>query len=91
MNDDNLEKLHTIVAKYLNSYQEDLDKSKSLQDYYLLLTSILVFKNLLLIELKKQIELDGEDNPDDIFEIIESQAKTLAGDINQNFVKQRMN
>lgn len=84
-----INKLHDLVTKYLLSYDEDLKKTESSEDFYLLVTALLTFKNLILAEVTKHIEVEGDDSAPDIIEIVEAQAKLLASELQLSLNKKR--
>lgn len=75
------------VSELLDKYMVTLNGTKDEYEYCSVVTAALVFKELALVEFKKSVLRDSEDNPDDICEIMEAEAKKIAQDIRLRSLK----
>lgn len=70
--------IEDLVAKLYTQYMSHLNLSKDEYEYYAIVTGSLVFKELALLEFKKEILRESDDNPDDICQTMEAKAKEMA-------------
>ena len=75
------------VSELLDKYMVTLNRTKDEYEYCSVVTAALVFKELALVEFKKSVLRDSEDNPDDICNIMEAEAKKIAQDIRLRSLK----
>ena len=70
--------IEDLVAKLLTQYMSHLNLSKDEYEYCAIVTGSLVFKELALLEFKKGIFRESDDNTDDICQTMEAKAKEMA-------------
>lgn len=79
--------IEDLVSELLDKYMVALQETKDEYEYCTVVTAALVFKELALVEFKKGILRDSEDDPDDICEIIDNKAKEIALNIRERSLK----
>jgi len=70
--------MEALVTDLLNKYMVALMETKDEYEYCTVVTAALVFKELALVEFKKGILRDSDDDPDDICTAMDKKAKDLA-------------
>lgn len=87
MEDKYVKMIEDLVAGLLDKYTVTLAKTEDEYDYCTIVTAALVFKELALVDFKKAILRDSDDNPDDICEAMNNKAKELAQTIRVRSLK----
>ncbi len=73
--------IEELVTDFLGKYMFHLQASKDEYEYCAIVTAAAVFKELAIIEFKKGIFRDTDENPEDICKTIEDKAKEIAENI----------
>lgn len=79
--------IEDLVAELLDKYTTAIVNTKDEYEYCTIVTAALVFKELALVDFKKSILRDSDDDPDDICEIINNEAKGIAQTIRMKSLK----
>jgi hypothetical protein len=80
-----------LSAQYINKFHEDLDNCDSINEYYSLLTAILVFKNLVVSQFRRELEYSDDQNPDEVIKHLEDMANNISKMVVVGFHKNSMN
>lgn len=70
--------IEDLVAELLGKYTAAVVEATDEYEYCTVVTAALVFKELALVDFKKAILRDSDDDPDDICEAMDSKAKEIA-------------
>lgn len=70
--------IENLVSELLTQYMSHINSSKDEYEYCAFVTGSLVFKELALLEFKKGILRESDDDPDDICQTMEAKAKEIA-------------
>lgn len=70
--------IEDLVSELLQKYVAALNATQDEFEYCAVMTAILVFKELAMVEFKKGILKDSEDDPDDICKTIDEKAREIA-------------
>ena len=78
-----------LIAELLDKYVEHLKKTENEYEYCAIVTAALVFKELALLEFKKNIIRNTNDDPEDICKLVEVQAVKIAEQMRKRSIPQR--
>lgn len=91
---DNLEfQMETLVSKFLNSFGLEIKCAKDDIDYFVLVSSVLIFKELILSQFRYALEkdLDTMYNSDDICKVMEMFAEQTSYGISRKVLQKNVN
>lgn len=91
---DNLEfQMETLVSKFLNSFGLEMKRAEDDIDYFVLVSSVLIFKELILSQFRYALEkdLDTTHNSDDICKVMEMFAMQTSHGISRKVSQKNVN
>ena len=78
-------KIELFASEYIDKFNKDSDNCESIYDYYSLIISVIVFKNLSISQLLRKLEKlnteESNDKSDDIIEIFEKIADDISSKV----------
>lgn len=80
-----------LAAQYINKFHKDLNDCNSIYEYYSLLTAIFVFKNLVVSQLRRELEQVDDQDPNEVVKQLEDVAVDISKLVVVGFAKKSMN
>jgi|SRR3972149_747247 len=84
--------VETFATFYINKYYDDVEKCKTIYDYYALIISVLVFRNLVVAHFSNEIMRQfPEEDLKSLIEIMENIATVISNNVISVFSEKTMN
>jgi hypothetical protein len=87
------ESISDLAAQYIDKFHNDLNDCNSIYEYYSLLTAVFVFKNLVVSQLRRELEQvdDQDQDPNEVVKQLEDMAVEISKLVVVGFAKKSMN
>ncbi len=86
-----VEVIPDLAAQYIDKFHKDFDNCNTIYDYYSLLTAVFVFKNLVVSQLRRELEQADDQDPEEVVKHLEDMAVDISKLVVIGFAKKSMN
>jgi len=88
---DTTSNISNLASQYIDKFYEDLDNCNSVDEYYSLLTAVFIFKNLVVSQLSRELEQEGDQSPDEVIKQLDDIANNISNLVVEGYSKNSMN
>jgi CRISPR/Cas system CSM-associated protein Csm2 small subunit len=85
------ENISDIAAQYIDKFHKNFNDCNTIYEYYSLLTAVFVFKNLVVSQLRRELEQVDDQDPNEVVKQLEDMAVDISKLVVVGFSKKSMN